>query len=87
MGKHIPLRMCIACRNMKQKSDLIRIIYREGQICVDKKMKVQQRGAYICKSRTCAAKLKKTRGIEKNFGCQIPVEIYEGIEKELSDSE
>ncbi len=76
MGKHIPLRMCIACRNMKQKSDLIRIIYREGQICVDEKMKVQQRGAYICKCAECMKILKKKRGLERTFRCEINDETY-----------
>jgi len=87
-AKKIPMRMCLGCREMKPKKDLIRIVMnKEGSIQLDFTGKAQGRGAYICKSRTCASKLKKARGIEKNFGCQIPVEIYEGIEKELSDSE
>ena len=30
MGKHIPKRMCIACRSMRPKSELMRIVKTEG---------------------------------------------------------
>ncbi len=86
--KKIPMRMCLGCREMKPKKELIRIVMnKEGTVSLDFTGKAAGRGAYICKSKTCATKLKKSRGIEKNFGCQIPVEIYDGIEKELSECE
>ena len=82
------MRMCLGCREMKPKKELIRIVMnKEGSIQLDFTGKAQGRGAYICKCKACAAKLKKSRGIEKNFGCQVPIEIYDGIEKELSDCE
>ena len=47
------LRMCIACRQMKDKRDLLRIVKdKEGNISVDLSGKKNVRGAYICKDET-----------------------------------
>ena len=86
--KKIPMRMCLGCREMKPKKELIRIVMnKEGAVFLDFTGKASGRGAYICKSKACITKLKKSRGIEKNFGCQISSSIYDGIEKELSECE
>ena len=56
------LRMCIACRQMKDKRDLLRIVKdKEGNISVDLSGKKNGRGAYICKDETCLEKLKKQK--------------------------
>lgn len=86
--KKTPMRMCLGCREMKPKKELIRIVMnKDGDISLDFTGKLAGRGAYICKSKSCAAKLRRAHGIEKDFGCQVPQEIYDGIEKELADSE
>lgn len=80
--------MCLACREMKPKKELIRIVMnKDGVIALDFTGKAAGRGAYICKNTLCFAKLRKAHGIERNFNCQISQDIYDGIEKELADSE
>ena len=38
MGKHIPLRMCMACREMKPKHELIRVVYKDGDMEVKSRL-------------------------------------------------
>lgn len=58
--KHIPQRTCIACRKVKSKRDLMRIVRTPQQtIEVDETGKMNGRGAYICKQPSCWDKLNK----------------------------
>ena len=78
------LRMCIICREHSDKKELLRIVKnKEGQIFVDKTGKANGRGAYICKDKNCFEKLKKTRGLNRAFKCEIPNEIYDKIGVEI----
>lgn len=52
--KHVPQRMCIACRKVRPKRDLIRIIRTPDQtLLIDETGKAQGRGAYLCKQLDC----------------------------------
>lgn len=78
------LRMCIVCREHSDKKELLRIVKnKEGQIFVDKTGKANGRGAYICKDKNCFEKLKKTRGLNRAFKCEIPNEVYDKIGVEI----
>jgi len=76
-GKYVPQRMCIACREIKPQSDMIRVAFNEGDIIVDDKKKNVGRGAYICKDAQCVEKAQKIRGLERGLKTYIPAEIYE----------
>ena len=85
MAKQIPLRQCIGCRQMKAKSELVRIIKTpDNEICLDKTGKMNGRGAYICLDNNCYNKAVKSKGIEKSLKMAIPEDIYETIGKELN---
>ena len=78
------LRMCIICREHSDKKELLRIVKnKEGQIFVDKTGKANWGGAYICKDKNCFEKLKKTRGLNRAFKCEIPNEVYDKIGVEI----
>jgi predicted RNA-binding protein YlxR (DUF448 family) len=52
--KHVPQRTCIACRQVKSKRELIRIVrLPDGEILVDETGKANGRGAYLCRERAC----------------------------------
>jgi hypothetical protein len=52
--KHIPQRTCVACRQIKPKRELIRIVRTpDGVIRVDETGKANGRGIYLCRNRTC----------------------------------
>lgn len=81
--KKIPLRQCIACRELKEKKDMLRIVKNgEGKVFLDFSGKASGRGAYICDKPECIEKLKKRRLIDKTFACRIDEEVYTAIEEE-----
>jgi uncharacterized protein len=52
--KHIPLRTCIACRETKPKRELARVVLVPEQgLVVDATGKLNGRGAYLCRRRSC----------------------------------
>ena len=55
MGKkHVALRTCVLCQQVRSKRELVRIVRTpEGAIAVDEKGKAAGRGAYLCRNRDC----------------------------------
>lgn len=52
--KHVPHRTCVACRSVRPKRELVRIVRTpEGKIAVDEHGKRSGRGAYLCPQRVC----------------------------------
>lgn len=81
--KKIPLRQCIACRELKEKREMLRIVKNsEGKVFLDFSSKAAGRGAYICDKAECIAKLKKNRLLDRVFECKIDESIYSAIEEE-----
>lgn len=81
------LRMCIVCREHSDKKELLRIVKnKDGQIFVDKTGKANGRGAYICKSKECLNKLKKSRGLNRAFKCEVGDDVYSMIGEEIERS-
>ena len=66
MMKKVPMRMCVACREMKPKKDLIRVVRTpEGEIVADETGRKNGRGAYLCRAEACFNKAVKTRALER----------------------
>ena len=54
------MRMCIACRQMIPKKDMLRVVKNaEGVIGLDFSGKAPGRGAYICNKAECILKLNR----------------------------
>lgn len=52
--KYVPQRTCIACRQVKSKRELVRVVRApDGQIYVDETGKAHGRGAYLCRDLVC----------------------------------
>ncbi len=63
--KHIPQRTCVACRAVRPKRQLIRIVRTpEGEIRVDDRGKQSGRGAYLCAQRVCWEEALKRRRLD-----------------------
>ena len=81
--KKIPLRMCISCRELKEKRAMLRVVKNaEGKIFIDFSSKASGRGAYVCDNPDCIKKLRKQRILNKVFSCAVEEEIYAAIEEE-----
>ena len=77
--KKIEMRRCVVCRQVFHKSELLRVVKSAGNFSLDFGGKAGGRGAYVCKSPECAAKLFKRRNFDKIFKVKLPGEIYEKI--------
>ncbi len=82
MSKKIPNRKCIACGEMKEKHELIRVVRSaSGDISVDLNGKMNGRGCYVCKTEECISSAKKARRIERSFASEVSEEVYNTLEK------
>ena len=49
--RKIPMRMCVGCREMKPKAELMRVVKpQDGDCAIDRTGKAPGRGAYVCES-------------------------------------
>ncbi len=78
------LRMCVACRNMQDKRNLVRVVKENtGTISVDLTGKKNGRGAYICRNPECLKILSKQKILNKTFKTNIDECVYKAIEEEV----
>lgn len=82
---HTPMRMCIACRKMKPKGELIKIVKNENDAELDLGHKKFGRGAYICKDEECIKNAKKRNALARHFKISISESIFDEIQKGQED--
>ena len=86
--RKIPVRQCLGCNEHKPKKEMIRVVRTpEGEIVLDTVGKRSGRGAYVGPKKACFAKARKSKRIENILECKIPEEIYDEMEKSISESE
>lgn len=82
--KKIPMRMCVACREMQPKTQLLRVVRQtDGQIAIDKNGKQNGRGAYLCKNEACLSKALKIRALERALECVLPEQTVLALKEEI----
>ena len=79
--KKTPQRMCIACRQLFEKKQMLRVVRSEDKIFLDFTSKASGRGAYVCNNPDCVKKLKKQKLLNKVFSSPVDDEIYNSIEE------
>lgn len=84
MSKPINQRRCIVCRQVKDKSELMRVVKSADKITLDLTGKVDGRGAYVCKSAQCVQSLCKRRNFDKVFKIKLPDELYDKIKEQVT---
>ena len=81
MPNRTPERMCAACRVMRSKPELIRVVLnKSGEISIDETGKKHGRGAYICLA--CVDDAYKKKALERSFKQSVEKEVYTEL-KEL----
>jgi predicted RNA-binding protein YlxR (DUF448 family) len=81
--KHVPQRTCVACRAVRDKRELVRLVRTpEGQLVVDKTGKQNGRGAYLCRQRSCWEAALNGR----QLGKALKIEIGERERQVLRDA-
>ena len=81
--KKIPMRMCIACREMKPKKEMTRVVKNaDGEIFFDPTGKAAGRGAYVCAEAICLKKMSDKKLLHKAFAAQVGEDVYRGVEED-----
>ena len=84
MPKKIPMRMCVACREMRPKKELIRVVRTpEGGVTLDRTGRANGRGAYLCDSVDCLSRSVKTRALERALETRIDESIFDSLREAL----
>ena len=80
----IPMRMCVGCREMREKKALLRIVKNaDGVICFDRTGKVSGRGAYVCRSKECLEKAVRQHQLERALETKIDEAVYAQLMEEI----
>lgn len=78
-----PERTCIACRLKGSKENFLKIVKnKNGVFMIERDVRLDGRGAYICKKQECIEKCKKTKALNRAFKTVVPAEIYEELKDE-----
>jgi len=82
--RKIPMRMCVGCREMKPKRELLRVVKsQQGEIALDRTGKMPGRGAYVCPLQPCLQKAVKTRQLERALEHPVAPEVFEALSASL----
>jgi len=82
--RKIPMRMCVGCREMKEKRSLLRVVKSpEGAISFDRVGKAPGRGAYVCKSKECFEKAVKQRQLERALETRVDEAVFSQLMEEI----
>ena len=82
--RKIPMRMCVGCREMKEKRELIRIVRTpDGEVIMDATGKKSGRGAYVCRKADCLKRAIKQRQLERQLDVSLTEEVSNALAAEL----
>lgn len=86
MPKKTPMRMCVACRQMRPKKELVRIVRTpEGDVRLDTTGRANGRGAYLCASAECLNRAVKTRALERALEAKLDGDVLASLKEALHD--
>ena len=79
--KKIPMRMCVGCREMKPKKELLRAVRSpQGEVSLDPTGKKPGRGAYCCYNADCLRRALKQGQLDR----QLEVRLSDEVNAELT---
>ena len=79
--KHIPQRTCIACKQVRPKRELIRVVRTpDGHVELDPTSKKSGRGAYVCARRSCWTIALHKGKLEREFETTLSAEDRAALE-------
>jgi predicted RNA-binding protein YlxR (DUF448 family) len=79
-----PMRMCVGCREMKPKKELLRVVKSPaGPIAFDRVGKAPGRGAYVCPDPECLKKAQKSKALDRALEAQVSQEVYDTLLTQL----
>lgn len=85
MAKKVPLRMCVGCREMKPKKELLRVVRTpEGDVVLDPTGKRSGRGAYVCQQESCLMRAIKQRQLDRALATSLAPDVTQLLKDRLA---
>lgn len=82
--RKIPLRMCIGCKEKRDKRELLRIVRTpEGVTEIDRTGKKAGRGAYVCSRKACLEKAIKSKELKRALKADISEEVVKDLKDQM----
>jgi predicted RNA-binding protein YlxR (DUF448 family) len=79
-----PMRSCIACRTVRDKRELIRIVHTpDDAIRLDPTGKANGRGAYVCPDAACLRQAIKRKSLPRALKMELSQECIAELEREI----
>ena len=86
MPKKTPMRMCVACRTMRPKKELLRVVRTpEGSVLVDRTGRANGRGAYVCGDAACVNKALKIKALERALETKLDEAALAALTEAVAD--
>ena len=87
--KKVPMRMCVACRQMRSKKELIRVVKTaDGDgVQVDFTGKMPGRGAYLCRDAACLERAIKTKALERALEHRVAEDAFARLREAICSHE
>ena len=80
------MRMCVSCREMQPKKELVRVVRTpEGAVVLDATGRANGRGAYLCKKSACLEKAIKSHALERALEAKIDNETYDTLRAQFAN--
>ena len=81
----IPMRMCVGCRQMKPKKELLRVVRSpEGEVSLDPTGKKPGRGAYCCYSADCLKRALKQGQLDRQLEVKLTPEVNQSLTETMN---
>lgn len=80
MPKHIPERSCVACRKVRPKRHLVRLVRAvDGSVEVDTTWRKPGRGAYLCPAQECWQLAAKRKSLDHALATVVTPETWQTL--------
>ncbi len=84
--KKIPMRMCVGCREMKPKKELLRAVRSpEGVVALDVTGKKPGRGAYVCYQADCLKRAIKQKQLDRALETHLDEAVTQQLQAALQE--
>lgn len=78
--KRVIERQCVACRALKPRRELIRLVrLPDGHVVLDTTIQLHGRGAYVCQERSCIERAAKARSFNKALRRNVPEDLIKDV--------
>jgi predicted RNA-binding protein YlxR (DUF448 family) len=81
MPKHIPQRSCVACRTVRPKRHLVRLVRTaDGAVEVDTTWRKPGRGAYLCPAQACWQLAAKRKSLDAALEIVVTPAMWQALD-------